>query len=147
MNQIGNSSLYTITVPVNMGQSLDLVYKYGIDGLDNEAGFLDNHERWVRSLPNYTMPTDTFGAQGNTTVAEPSFGNLAISKAGHKVNLSWIGRPGVHLQTSTNLSASAVWTNLFLTDGTNLPVGPGGVAGTNYSVVPGTVFFRLTGPQ
>jgi hypothetical protein len=147
MNQIVSSALYTVTVPVNMGQSLDLVYKYGINGFDNEAGFLDNHERWVRSLPNYTMPVDTFGAQGNATVAEPSFGNLTISKTGHQVNLSWIGRRGVHLQSSSSLAPGAVWTDLFLTDGTSLPVGPGGVAGTNYSVVPGSLFFRLTGPQ
>ena len=37
MNEIGNGPLYTITVPVNAGQQVDLVYKYGIDGYDNES--------------------------------------------------------------------------------------------------------------
>jgi hypothetical protein len=148
LSRMGNSALYTITVPINLGQSLDLVYKYGIDGMDDEAGFLNNHERWVRSLPAYTMPTDTFGAQGAATQSEGSFGDLTISHAGtSSVTLSWIGRRGVHLQTSTNLSAGAGWTNLLLTDGTNLTVGPGGMASTNYVINPGEALYRLTGPQ
>ncbi len=148
MNQIGGSSLYTITLPVNPGESMDLIYKYGINSLDDEAGFLDNHEGWARSLPNYTMPIDTFGGQGASTKSEIPFGNLAISKAGNNlVQISWLGRRGVHLQTASSLKAGTVWTNLYLTDGTNLIVGPGGTASTNYTVGSGVLFYRLAGPQ
>jgi hypothetical protein len=148
MNPIGDSSLYTITLPVNQGQSMDLIYKYGIDGLDDEAGFLDNHERWVRSLPNYTMPVDTFGSQGTSTQSEISFDNLAISNAGRsQVQISWLGRRGVHLQTASSLNAGTVWTNQNLTDGTNLIVGPGGTASTNLTIGHGNLFYRLVGPQ
>jgi hypothetical protein len=147
MSEIGNSMLYTLTVPVNEGQSLDLLYKYGIDGLDDEAGFLNNHERWIRSLPNYTMPTDTFGSQGATTQAEPRVGNLSIGVGGGRVNLSWIGGMGIHVQTTSKLNPGTVWTNLLFTDGTNLPVGPGGAVSTNFPFSPGNHFYRLAGPE
>jgi hypothetical protein len=148
MTQIPNTLLFTITLPVNQGQSGDLIYKYSIDGYDNEAGFADNHERWVRSQPNYTMPVDTFGSQGTTTQSEISFGNLAITNLGNsQVQLSWLGRDGVALQTTTDLSSSGVWTTQPLTDGTNLMVAPGGEASTNYSTGPGSLFYRLIGPQ
>jgi hypothetical protein len=148
MTQIPNTLLFTITLPVNQGQSADLIYKYSLDGYDNEAGFADNHERWVRSQPNYTMPVDTFGSQGGSTQSEISFGNLAITNIGNnQVQLSWLGRDGVELQTSTNLSATNYWTSQPLTDGTNLMVAPGGEASTNYTVGPGGLFFRLIGPQ
>jgi hypothetical protein len=147
MTQIPNTLLFTITLPVNQGQSADLIYKYSLEGYDNEAGFGDNHERWVRSQPNYTMPVDIFGSQGATTQSEISFGNLAITNLlNGQVQLSWLGRDGVELQTTSNLSP-AVWISQPLTDGTNLTVAPGGEASTNYTVGPGNLFYRLVGPQ
>jgi hypothetical protein len=147
MTQIPNTLLFTITLPVNQGQSADLIYKYSLEGYDNEAGFADNHERWVRSQPNYTMPVDVFGSQGATTQSEISFGNLAITNLNNgQVQLSWLGRDGVELQTTSNLSP-AVWISQPLTDGTNLTVAPGGEASTNYTVGPGNLFYRLVGPQ
>jgi hypothetical protein len=146
MTQIPNTFLFTITLPVNKGQSADLVYKYSINGIDDEAGFADNHERWVRSQPNYTMPIDNYGSQGTNAQSEIAFGDLTVSNASNnQVTLSWLGRPGVHLQTTSDLSGT--WTNQYLTDGTNLVVGPGGTASTNYTVGPGNLFFRLVGPQ
>jgi hypothetical protein len=147
MTQIGSSLLYTITVPVNRGQNMQLIYKYGINGNDDEAGFGDNHERWIRSLPNYTMPVDVFGSQGATTQTEIGFGNLVIATAtNNQIQVSWLGRRGVEVQTTTNLS-SAVWTSQPLTDGTNLLVAPGGTASTNYAIGAGSLFYRLVGPQ
>jgi len=148
MTQIPNTTLFTITLPVNYGVYENLTYKYSINGVDNEAGFNDNHQRWIRSLPNYTMPVDTFGSQGSSAQAELLAGNLsAAPAAGNQVQLSWLGRRGVHLQTATSLAASAVWTDQYLTDGTNLIVAPGGMASTNYPIGPGNLFFRLVGPQ
>jgi hypothetical protein len=148
MTNIPNTLLYSITLPVAQGQQDDLIYKYSINGSDDEAGFADNHQRWIRSLPNYTMPVDTFGSQGASTQTELPAGNLKIGAAGSKVNLSWLGRRGVHLQTATNLlSKGTVWTDQLQTDGTNLIVAPGGAAATNYSVGQGNLYYRLVGPN
>jgi hypothetical protein len=146
MTQISNTLLFTITVPVNEGQNMDLVYKYSINGIDDEAASGANHERWIRSLPDYTMPVDTYASQGTSTQTEPSFGDLAITtSSNNEVELSWLGRGGVHLQTASSLTGP--WTNQILTDGTNLIVAPGGTASTNYSVGSGSLFYRLIGPQ
>jgi hypothetical protein len=148
MTQIPNTFLFTITVPINVGQNDLLVYKYSINGIDDEAASGDNHERWIRSLPNYVMPVDTYASQGSTTQTEIPAGNLAASAiAGDKIQLSWLGRRGVLLQSASSLSPGAVWTPLPLTDGTNLIVAPGGMATTNYSIGKSNIFYRLVGPQ
>ncbi len=144
MTQISNTMLFTITLPVNSGQNADLTYKYSINGWDVEAASGVNHLRWIRSLPNYTMPVDTYGSQPT----ELSFGDLGIAAAvGKQIDISWLGRRGVHLQTAPSLNPGTVWTDLDLTDGTNLLVAPGGMAGTNYTIGSGNLFFRLVGPQ
>ena len=51
MTQISNSMLFTITLPVNEGQNDQLIYKYSIDGYDDEAASGNNFTRWIRSLP------------------------------------------------------------------------------------------------
>ncbi len=149
MTEVGGSALYTITVPVNQWQPLDLTYKYSIDGQNNEAGFGDNHSRYIRRLPDYAMPTDVFGSQGTTTSTEPSFGpNIMINYSNNQVWLSWLGRPGVGLQSATSLTPPIVWQPMPLTDGTNLLVGQGtGIATTNYSVGTSNLFWELIGPQ
>jgi hypothetical protein len=148
MTQVPNTMLFTITVPVKEGQNELLVYKYSINGLDDEAPTGANHNRWIRSLPNYTMPVDTYGSQGTANQTEIGFGNLAIAQASNnQIQLSWLGRNGVEVQTATSLSAHTVWTSQPLTDGTNLLVGPGGMASTNYPTGQGSLFYRLVGPQ
>jgi hypothetical protein len=148
MTNIPGTDLYSITLPVNQGQNMDLLYKYSINGIDDEAGFADNHERWIRSLPNYTMPVDIFGSQGTNTQSEIAFGDLAIAQAtNNQIHVAWLGRDGVHLQTASTLNPGTVWTNQYLTDGTNLLVAPGGMAGTNYPVGQGNLFYRLIGPE
>jgi hypothetical protein len=144
MTQVPNTLLFTITLPVNVGQSADLIYKYSINGYDDEAASGVNHVRWVRSQPSYTMPVDTYGSQPS----EISFGNLAITNVSKgKIQVSWLGRDGVHLQTTSTLNAGAVWINQYLTDGTNLTVAPGGKVSTNYTVGAGNLFYRLVGPE
>jgi hypothetical protein len=143
MTQISNSMLFTITLPINSGQSDLLVYKYSINGIDDEAASGNNFNRWIRSLPDYTMPVDDY----NTPVTESPAGNLTVGPlVGNQVQISWLGRRGVHLQTSTNLGPNAVWSDQNLTDGTNLIVAPGGTASTNYTVGTSNVFYRLVGP-
>jgi hypothetical protein len=146
MTEIGSGPLYTLTVPVNEGQPLDLVYKYGIDGQDDEAASGANHMRYIRSLPDYTMPTDVFGSQGATTSTEIAFGDLTIGRTNDQLALSWLGGIAIHLQTTSSLNPGTVWTNLNLTDGTNLIVAPGGMVSTNYTIGQGDLFFRLVGP-
>jgi hypothetical protein len=150
MTQISNTLLFTITLPINEGQNDLLVYKYSINGYDDEALSGANHERWIRSLPDYTMPLDTYDSQGISTNSqiEIGFGDLAITTTtNNQVQLSWLGRRGVEVQTATNLNTNAVWTSQPLTDGTNLIVGPGGTSGTNYGIGTGNLFYRLIGPQ
>lgn len=144
MTQISNTMLFTITLPVNEGQNDSLIYKYSINGYDDEAASGDNFNRWIRSLPDYTMPVDNY----NTPTTEIPAGNLSIGPLiGNEVSLSWLGRRGVHLQTATNLAPDAVWSDQPLTDGTNLIVAPGGMATTNYTVGSSNVFYRLVGPD
>ena len=149
MTEIGGTELYTITVPVNQWQPLELTYKYSIDGQDNEAGYGDNHSRYIRRFPNYAMPTDVFGSQGTTSSTEPSFGPaITINCTNNQVWLSWLGRPGVGLQSTTSLTPPIVWQPMPLTDGTNLFVGQGtGIATTNFTVGTSNLFWELIGPQ
>lgn len=115
------------------GSALVVNYKYSIDGSDNEARVNANHTRYIRSTGFYAMPTDTFGS----VQAEQSFGNLAIGKpSGGQVPITWLGRPGVHLQVSSNLS-SHVWVDHPETDS---------LSATNYPVGTTSLFFRLVHP-
>ncbi len=165
MTQIGDTgNLYTITLPINAGQSINLIYKYGIDGADNEAPSGNNHYRYIRSIINsgsgYIMPTDLFANNRNGNTGEPSFGNLAISQSADNVVLSWLGRTTVQLQSTTSLTPPITWTPLPATDGATLIVTPGnelqGIApgaalGTNvsisYPIGGGNVYYELIGPQ
>jgi hypothetical protein len=132
MIQVGNSEVYTNTLLIPKGNPVALTYKYGIDGFDDEAGFEENHVRYIRNTGSCVLPMDTFGTQ----LVEPVVGalNIAPSTPGH-VNVSW-GRLGVHLQTSTDL-ASGLWSDVLGTEAQS---------STNYPVGPGETFFRLVKP-
>jgi len=152
-NPVGSSN-YSLTLLIQKGNPLPLTYKYGIyDGsnpnaLDNEAPSGQNHYRYIRQAPNYSLPTDTFGFQFGEPVA---FGNLTAGAAvAGRVPISWLGEPGVRLQSTASLSAGTVWTDLFETDGTNWLNGHisnnGFVSVTNYPTGGGKTFFRLIRP-
>jgi len=65
------------------------------------------------------------------------------------VSVSWLGRPGVHLQTADNLS-SGLWQDLLGTDGATWANGTmstnGFVSVTNYPTAAPATFFRLVKP-
>jgi hypothetical protein len=92
-NPIG-SQLYSLQVLLPKGTPVKQTYKYGINGLDDEAASGANHIRYVRTTGTYVFPRDTFGNQ----YVEPSFGQLTIgSPVAGRAPISWLGRPGVHL--------------------------------------------------
>jgi hypothetical protein len=157
----GSSTIYTNTIIVPPGPP-DVIYKYGMDifranggPADDEAGFGVNHARVIRNsaFNPYQMATDTFSHQYN----EPFFSSGATSAAnlkvgpvsGGKVLVTWLGRPGAHLQTKSSLTSGS-WVNLQVTDGTNWTTGAYGtngfVSSTNYPVSGGATFFRLVKP-
>ena len=142
-NVPGGTWLYSQTVLFPRGSSVQLTYKYGIDdsadNMDNEAGFAMNHVRYIRQLGHYTLPLDTFG----TPVTESLLGGLTLGSpaAGH-IPVSWLGTPGVHLQTATSLTP-AVWQDLPETAAYG---SPSGIYSTNYPMNAGPTFFRLVKP-
>ena len=148
-NPVGSWN-YSLTIIRPAHSTLPLTYKYSIDGSDNENGFGINHFRYIRQEPAYNMPLDNFGTN-YTPITEPypGFGSLAASPAGANTSVSWLGRPGVHLQTSTALGAGP-WTDILGTDGTNWTSGHqsdyGFVSVTNYPSSGGGTFFRLVKP-
>lgn len=130
-NGIG-SAIYYYTNQFLKGQPLRLTYKYSMDGLDNEAPSGQDHVRFIRATNTYVMPLDVFGQQ----LVEPAVGSLSISAAGGNVILSWNGRPGVHLQSNTNLTGGT-WVDDLSTDGASTKLVP---------VSSGNRYFRLLKP-
>jgi hypothetical protein len=144
----GTDLLYTGTFTVPAGNSLQVQYKYGIihnytgssnTNADNEAGYGLNHTRYIRATGTYNFPVDIFGLQQTNLAAatEPSFGNLAIgAPSGGQLPISWLGRPGVYLQYTTNL-ISGPWLQMPAT---------GGASSTSWPQTNQAVFFRLVNP-
>jgi hypothetical protein len=161
MIEQGLTTIYTNTIVMPAGTPVAFAYKYGIDAnalnggpSDNEAGFGLNHFRVVRTTATtpYTLPTDKFGNQYsepffNSTT--PSGADLKVSaRTGGTIPVTWLGRPGAHLQVTTNLNGT--WQDLFATDGTNWVSGyndptNGFVSQTNWPAS-GNAFFRLVKP-
>jgi len=152
------SGIYSNTIIIPKGSTVSFFYKYGMDisganmgPADDEAGFGQNHFRVVRAtgFNPYPMPVDKFANQ----YAEPFFGpgstgaaNLSVGPvSGGKVLLSWLGRPGAHLQVNSSLTG-VDWANIPATDGTNNVTGffgtNGFVSQTNWPVG-ANGFFRL----
>jgi hypothetical protein len=136
------SEIYTITVPVPAGSvpagyPLQLSYQYTFgnnSGLPIEALGGTNHIRYIRSTTGtYVLPQDKFGSM----VQEQSFGNLAVGpRSGNNVPITWLGLPGVNLQTTTSLTAGS-WLDV---------AGTYGHSSTNYPASGGASFFRLIQP-
>ena len=131
-NPVG-SGIYSIELLVPKGSPVMQTYKYSINGPDNEAPQGNNHVDFIRTVGSYTFPMDTFG----NPLSGISFGNLEVRKsdATHTL-ISWLGRPGVHLQTRTNLTTGA-WVEHLETDGMSFTNWPSGGSST---------FFRLIRP-
>ena len=148
-NPVGSQN-YSLTVLRPAHSTLPLTYKYSIDGADNENGFGINHFRYIRQEPSYNMPLDNFGTNF-TPISEPypGYGSLTATPAPGVASVSWLGRPGVHLQSKSSLGAG-LWTELLGTDGTNWTSGHlsdyGFVSVTNYPASGPSTFFRLVKP-
>ena len=160
--QQGSSTIYTNTILLPAGTMMAFQYKYGIlrwdlfsnSPSDDEAPFGQNHYRVIRSTAHqpYVMPLDTFGVQ----YGEPFFdtnsaagSQLSIGpESGGTVPVTWLGRPGAHLQYTTNLLTGA-WQDLTDTDGTNWTAGysstNGFVSRTNWPAN-GAAYFRIVKP-
>ncbi len=164
----GATTIYTNTIILPAGTVVGLQYQYGIDPgsfnegpLENESPSGLNHIRVVRSTAGnvYTMPVDTFT---NQPYQEPLFapgniyegmgtlagGNLKVgTPVAGTVPVSWLGRPGAHLQTATSINGA--WTDIWATDGTNWTSGVNTTDGlmsvTNWPA-DGNTYFRLVKP-
>ena len=169
MGRVGSSTIYTNLIVLPKGTVVGLQYQYGMDPFNflggpqpDEAATGVNHFRVVRStgLNPYVMPTDTFT---NAPYQEPLFapgniyqgmgtlagGNLKVgAPSDGKVPVSWLGRPGAHLQVKSDL-ASGTWQDLPATDGTNWTSGintaDGLMSVTNWPSS-GSDYFRLVKP-
>ena len=118
---------YTVTRPA--GSSRAVTYKYAVNGSDNEAGFAQNHFRYIRSTNGtYNLPTDTFATQ----YSEPKVGGLTIAPpVAGALPIAWLSYPNVNLQVSSNLTS---WTDVANTTG---------ASATNWPAVSGSRYFRL----
>jgi hypothetical protein len=168
MMQVGATTVYTNTIIMPKGTPVALSYQYGMDPGNGTGGPLHDeapvdavHYRVVRSTKfnPYVMPVDRFT---NNPPVEPFFstgnigangslagGNLTVgTPTAGKVPVSWLGRPGAHLQSSTNL-LNDPWHNILATDGTNWSAGVsstnGFVSVTNWPSS-GITLFRLVKP-
>lgn len=146
-NPVG-SEIFSIDLTVPKGSPVGQIYKYSINGTDNEGPSGANHTRYIRltSSGAYVMPMDVFSA---SPPVEPSFGNLTAAKgtAGHAA-ISFLGRPGVHLQGAASLNPPVVWQAYLQTDGANWTGATtastnGLVTVTNFPAASGKSFFRL----
>ena len=167
MIQQGSSTVYTNTIILPAGTPVALSYQYGMDAAslyggpaEDEAAANNVHYRVVRStVSSDVMPVDTFT---NQPYVEPFFstgnigangslagGNLSVGlPVAGGVPVTWLGRPGAHLQVKSDLSSGA-WQDIIATDGTNWTIGSGSpngfVSQTNWPAT-GKAFFRLTKP-
>jgi hypothetical protein len=71
---VAGDSVYACAIQFFEGDPIQLIYKYGINGYDVEAGFAENHEVTIDdSGPNFSIwPPDDFGSQG--TLYDPYIG-------------------------------------------------------------------------
>ncbi len=89
------------------------------------------------------MPVDTFGSIANNE-PDPGFGNLTVGAAsGGHVPVSWLGQPGVFLQTASTLSGVPTWLTHYETAAYG---SASGIYSTNYPTTAGATFFRLVKP-
>jgi hypothetical protein len=127
-------SIYTYTTNFAAGHAVAVNYQYSMNGAaDETATFGANHVRYIRSYGTYNFPTDIFGS----LTVEASFGSLTVGQpSAGQIPVSWSGRPGVQLQSTTNL-VGGTWTTVPGTDA---------MSATNLTTTGPTVYFRLVHP-
>jgi hypothetical protein len=108
--------IYTVQVTLPRGTPTRLVYKYGINGADNEAGVGNDRVRFVRGSGEYTMPVDVFGTMTVENETQ-EIGPVAINRANSgEITVTWPAEAGARLQELNSLGAGR--TERFVTDGT-----------------------------
>jgi hypothetical protein len=142
MTPVIGTSNHTITVAFPAGSLLRLVYKYAMNGNDNEGGFQQDHVRYIRTVPgqtSYSLPLDQWTGTNANNIAnlqEPKFGLLTATPGGPgQIAVNWLGLKCVGLQSSTTLTN---WTALPATDGQSA---------TNIPTSGNLQFFRLSAPN
>jgi hypothetical protein len=87
-------------------------YKYFINGQDNEAGFQDNHVRFIRQTGTFAFPRDTFGQMVREPESLPTDpGTISISApSGGMVTVTW-DNPDAVLQHSESMAADT-WSTV-----------------------------------
>jgi hypothetical protein len=131
--------IYSLLLKFSRGSPRKLVYKYGIDSNDNEAGFGDNHERFVNLDVAYSLPVDRFGTMDKE--AAPSLGTLTIARGqgpggAPEITLRWTGGLGVLVQQSAGV-ANPAWSAV---------PGSTGVSTITLPATGNAAFFRLARP-
>jgi len=131
LNEVGTSDVYTNVWTFSAGNSIYVTYKYSADGPDNENGQNTNHIREIRTYGStYDFPQDVWSwsipnqstiltpglPTSDTNIVEIDFGNLAIgAPSGGNFPITWVGRPGVFLQNSGDLTSGS-WSSVNGTD-------------------------------
>lgn len=110
--------IYTLRVQYRQGAPRKLVYKFGIESLDNEAAVGTNHERYINQDGAFVLPVEKFGTM--TVEPGPSLGTLTVafksSGTGPLVVLTWNGGAGTKVQKTSGLGSGS-WTDVPGTDG------------------------------
>ncbi len=100
-----DDGIYSIRFQAFTGQSRKVEYKFAINGEDNEAGFRDNHIRYIRETGSYSLPLDQFGNMVREPEILPSdLGSITINASVNgMITVSWTNTDAV-LQQSTSLT-------------------------------------------
>ena len=143
-------SNYSVTVRIPKGNPVALQYSYTFEPtrvFDETTNGL-NHVRYIREVAtgSYTLPTDSFA----NMYQEPSFGYLSAKASAGKAAISWLGRPGVNLQSKGNVTSGS-WADVAGTDGYTLTSSAGTTTNgwlslTNYPPTGTQNYFRLIKP-
>jgi len=115
---VPGDGIYSIKFQAFAGQSRKVEYKFSINGEDNEAGFQDNHIRYIRETGSYPLPGDQFGDMVREPEILPSdLGSITISgPVNGMIMVTWDNADAV-LQQSTNLTSDS-WENVSGSQGT-----------------------------
>jgi len=117
------------------GSPLATKYKFSINGFDNEAGFAQDHVKYIRTMgTTYTFPNSEFGTNFSAQLVEQSFGDLTLAPSvSGSVPINWLGRQCVTLQTKSAATGGS-WTDLPSTEGKS---------STNWPATGSERYFRL----
>lgn len=130
-DEVAGDGIYSEKILFPRGSAVRVQYKYGINGLDNEAPAFNDHVRYIRALGDYVMPVDTFGV----IVVEADPGTLTITRTSPtQVTLTWNGRPGLRLQSASSLAPG---------DFADVP-GTDGQSSSTQTIGAGNQYFRLS---